>query len=120
MRKLTLIIIFIVSCLTVFGQMPLPKKPNISKKNPLPKAYYFSDWSLGFSLKSSLENILPNFFSSEEYEFEYKPKFSYEVELFIERKLDDNWVWVSGVNFHSTSIAYNHNFPIIFDKKKEE
>lgn len=96
--------------------MPLPKKPNVSKKNPLPKAYYFSDWSLGISLKASMENILPNFFSSEEYEFEYKPKFSYEFELFIERKLDDNWIWVSGINFHSVSIAYNHNFPITFDK----
>lgn len=96
--------------------MPLPKKPNISKKNPLPKAYYFSDWSLGFSFKSSLENILPDFFSSEEFEFEYKPKFSYEVELFIERRLEDNWVWVSGINYHSVSIEYNHNFPITFDK----
>lgn len=97
--------------------MPTPKKPNISKKNPLPKAYYFSDWSLGVSFKSSLENILPNYFSTDDFDFEYKPKFSYEIELFIERKLDDNWVWVSGINYHSVSIEYNHNFPIIFDKK---
>ncbi|MFK7771459.1 MAG: hypothetical protein AB8F94_04935 [Saprospiraceae bacterium] len=117
MRKLTLIIILFTSCLTAFGQMPLPKKPTTSKKNPLPKAYYFSDWSLGLSFKSSLENILPNVFSSDEFEFEYKPKFSYEFELFIERRLDDNWVWVSGINYHSVSIEYNHNFPIIFDKK---
>lgn len=116
MKKLNLIIIFLASCLIAFGQIPQPKKPNSSKKNPLPKAYYFSDWSLGISLKSSMENILPNFFHSEEFEFKYQSKFSYEVELFIERKLDDNWVWVSGVNLHSVSIEYNHLFPITFDK----
>lgn len=95
----------------------MPKQPNFSSKKPLPKAYYFSDWSIGLSLKSSAEIIFSNLDYSNSYEFNYKPKFSYEVELFIERKISyNNWVWVSGINFHSISFEYDHQFPITFLK----
>ncbi len=116
MKKLTLFIILIAFSIHAAGQMPLPKKPNTSRYSGLPKAYYFSDWSLGLSIKSSLENIQPDFVATSEYKFEYKPKFSYEIELFTERKLIDKWIFVGGINFHKVSIAYKQNFPIIFNK----
>jgi len=115
-KKLIIIIISLASCLCIFGQNPNSKTTDSSKRKPLPKAYYFSDWSLGLSAKSSVENILPNLVYSKAFEFNYQPKFSYEIEVFIERKLQDNWVWVSGINFHNISFEYNHIFPINFSK----
>jgi len=99
--------------------MSSPKQPDSSKVKPLPKAYYFSNWSLGLSIKSSVENILPNKVYSEDFEFNYQPKFSYEVELFIERKLDNRWDLVGGINFHSVSFEYDHIFSITFSKTSD-
>jgi len=115
-KKLVIIIISLAFSFTSFGQMPLPQEPNSTNRKPLPKAYYFSDWSLGFSIKSSVENILPNLVYSKAFKFNYEPKFSYEAEIFVERRLFNNWVWVSGINYHSVSFEYDHIFPIIFSK----
>jgi hypothetical protein len=103
-------------CLTSFGQMPPAKKSIITKKKSLPKAYYLSDWSLGISVKYSVENILPNLVYSKAFKFNYQSKFPYKIELFIERKLENNWIWVSGVNYRSASFENNHIFSIFFDK----
>lgn len=114
MKKLIYITILILPSVFCFGQRS--KKSGAINRKPLPKAYYFSNWSLGFAIKSSNENIISNTANSDLYDTHYEPKFSYDAELFIERKLENGWILISGVNYHSTTFEFEHNFPITFTK----
>lgn len=120
MKKLIILITILILGIQLQAQISFPQ-PHTGRvkskvKYALPKAYYHSKWSLGLSLKSSIENIIPNLVYSDKFHFHLKPKFSYDVNLFIERRMENNWTWESGINFHGVSFEYDHQTPVYFDK----
>lgn len=106
MKKLIICLVAILYCQISIGQY--------SPKNPPPKSYYFSDWSVGLSIKSSFENITTYRALQDSYEFHYQPKFSLELELFVEKRMDNNWFLTIGVNYHKLSMEYDYKIPIHF------
>lgn len=115
MRKLIIIIITLLLSANVFAQFAKPHAKSKFRKAPA-RTMHYSLWSVGLSLKSSAEFINPKTILTENSETYHKPKFSYEVELFIERKLENasNFILVTGFNFHSVSFEYDYQTPITF------
>lgn len=106
MRKL-LITSFLISIFNFcFGQF--------SSKNPPLKSY--SPWSIGLAVKSSFEDITTDRALQDSYDFNYNPKFSFELELFAEKRMNNNWYLNFGINYHQLSLEYDYKIPIFFDK----
>ncbi len=104
MRKLFIIIFTFFVSQNAIGQY--------SPKNPPLKSY--SPWSVGLALKSSFEDITTYLALQENYKFDYSPKFSFEVELFVEKRNNNNWYLSAGVNYHQLSLEYDYKIPIYF------
>lgn len=106
MRRLLFIIFILLFSLNSFGQY--------SRKNPPLKSY--SPWSVGLAVKSSFEDITTYRALQDDYEFNYDPKFSLEVELFVEKRTNNKWYFSYGINYHQLSLEYDYKIPIHFSK----
>jgi len=121
MKKTITTLLFCLFISSIFAQQSPNKNSQLkvesrSKRKAPPKAYHYSNWSVGLSLKSSVENISPHLVYSKILEFDAVPKFSYEIDVFVERKLRDRWVWVSGVNYRGISFELDQSQPVYFEK----
>lgn len=126
MRKLIIIIIYSALYFNVQAQHSASsntsqKEAKKEKLKDLATPYYhYSTWSAGLSIKSSIENISPNLVYSKKSQYYTQPKFSYEIELFGERRLDNSWFLMTGLNYHGVSFEYDHQTPVLFSDSFEQ